>query len=200
MVSNGMRGVPGAVDGDAAEACSGGAVRDALDSGRGGAEGEGQCAVARTILALDPGTDVTGWAVLSHGVIVDSGVLPNADVLAALSFDGGSREWQDAEVLAVEMIASYGMPVGREVFETCVWIGRFIEAWGYAHRLIYRRDVKLHLCGSARAKDANIRQALLDKLGPQGTKKAPGPTYGVKSHAWAALAVAVTAAETRAAA
>ena len=41
---------------------------------------------------------------------------------------------------------------------------------------------------------ANIRQALLDLIGPQGTKKAPGPTYGVRSHEWAALAVAVTVA------
>ena len=197
MVSNGMRGLQGEVDGDAAEACADGAVRAALDVGRGGAAGEGECAVARTILALDPGTDVTGWAMLSHGVVAESGVLPNAEVLAALSSYGDAHGWQTADMLAVEMIASYGMPVGREVFETCVWIGRFIEAWGSAHRLIYRRDVKLHLCGSARAKDANIRQALLDKLGPQGTKKSPGPTYGVKSHAWAALAVAVTAAETR---
>jgi hypothetical protein len=78
-----------------------------------------------------------------------------------------------------------------------VWIGRFQEAWRFPSqvRKVYRQQVKLHLCGSPRAKDANIRQALLDKLGPQGTKKAPGPTYGVKSHAWAALAVAVTAAE-----
>jgi hypothetical protein len=60
-------------------------------------------------------------------------------------------------------------------------------------RLVYRKDVKLLLCGSPRAKDANIRQALLDLLGPQGTKAKPGPTYGVKSHAWAALGVAVTA-------
>jgi hypothetical protein len=57
--------------------------------------------------------------------------------------------------------------------------------------LVFRRDVKLHLCDSPRAKDGNVRQALLDRLGPQGTKKAPGPTYGVKSHEWAALAVAV---------
>jgi hypothetical protein len=56
---------------------------------------------------------------------------------------------------------------------------------------VFRKDVKLHLCNSPRAKDANVRQALLDRLGPQGTKKAPGPTYGVKSHEWAALAVAV---------
>jgi hypothetical protein len=45
-----------------------------------------------------------------------------------------------------------------------------------------------------RAKDANIRQALLDLIGPQGTKAQPGPTYGIKSHTWAALAVAVYAA------
>jgi hypothetical protein len=96
------------------------------------------------------------------------------------------------------MVASYGMPVGREVFETCVWIGRFQQSWRYpeAVKLVYRRDVKLHLCGNSRAKDANIRQALIDKLGPVGTKSAPGPLYGVKSHAWAAVAVAVTAYET----
>ena len=63
--------------------------------------------------------------------------------------------------------------------------------------MIYRKDVKLHLCGSPRAKDSNIRQALIDRFGPGkekaiGLKKTPGPLYGVKSHVWAALAVAVT--------
>ena len=98
-------------------------------------------------------------------------------------------------VLAIEMIASYGMAVGREVFETCVWVGRFHQAWRdpAGVKLIYRQAVKLHLCNSPRAKDANIRRALIDLLGPQGTKNSPGPTYGVSSHAWAALGVAVTA-------
>jgi hypothetical protein len=77
-----------------------------------------------------------------------------------------------------------------------VWIGRFIQAWRSpdSAKLVYRRDVKLHVCGSPKAKDPNIRQALIDLLGPAGTKRAPGPTYGVRSHAWAALGVAVTAA------
>jgi hypothetical protein len=63
--------------------------------------------------------------------------------------------------------------------------------------LVYRHQVKMHICGHPRAKDSNIRQALIDKLGPVGTKAAPGPLYGVKSHAWAAVAVAVTVQETQ---
>jgi hypothetical protein len=99
--------------------------------------------------------------------------------------------------LGIEMIACYGMPVGAEVFETCIWIGRFIERWGSHAFYIYRKDVKLHLCGQARAKDANVRQALIDRYGSSqkkaiGTKKAPGPLYGISSHVWSALGVAIT--------
>lgn len=146
-----------------------------------------------TILAIDPGTEQSGWCYYSRdGVVLDSGVKPNAAMLpmcAALPC---------ADTLAIEMVASYGMPVGREVFETVRWIGRFQQAWHKPEevRLICRRDVKLHLCGSMRAKDPHVWQALIDKLGPVGTKANPGPLYGVKSHARSALAVAVTAAET----
>lgn len=144
------------------------------------------------ILALDPGTEQSGYCVYDGRTVRQSGTQINRQLLADL------RQWPDVgDTLAIEMVASYGMPVGREVFETVRWIGRFQQAWRdpEAVRLIYRRDVKLHLCGSAKAKDANVRQALIDKLGPVGTKKAPGPLYGVKSHAWSALAVAVTAAD-----
>lgn len=148
------------------------------------------------ILAIDPGTEKSGWVRYEGQRVVDSDVSTNAEILDMIDA-GGFDE------LAIEMIASYGMAVGREVFETCVWIGRFIECFRdpAAVRLIYRRDVKLHLCGSPKAKDPNIRQALLDmfprtgggKTPQVGTKSMPGPLYGVSSHAWAALAVAVTA-------
>lgn len=107
-------------------------------------------------------------------------------------------------VLAIEMIASYGMPVGAEVFETCVWIGRFTEAWiaaGGSVCKVYRKDVKLHLCNSPRANDATVRQAILDRFGGKalaiGNKKAQGPLYGVKGDEWSALAVALTARDTK---
>ena len=149
-----------------------------------------------TIIALDPGPTETGYVILADGRVQESGTLPNQDVLwTVVSLWPGPWGVADAR-LAIEMVASYGMAVGRDVFETVRWIGRFQQAWHAPDDvlLVYRQDVKLHLCKSARAKDANIRQALIDLLGAPGTKKAPGPTYGVKGHEWAALAVAVTAA------
>lgn len=76
----------------------------------------------------------------------------------------------------IEMIASYGMAVGKEVFETCVWIGRFrqiAESQDIEAKYIYRKDEKMNLCHSMKAKDSNIRQALIDRFGEVGTKKKP---------------------------
>lgn len=140
----------------------------------------------RTILAIDPGPTRSAWVVWDGRRVVDSAWCENALVRDVIH--DNLRYCQ----VAIEMIASYGMAVGAEVFQTCVEIGRFLEVSRGSASLVFRRDVKMHLCGSARAKDANIRQALIDRLGPVGTKKTPGPLYGVKSHIWAALAVAVT--------
>ena len=149
----------------------------------------------RRIFAIDPGTEQSGLVIMVDGRVTSACIHANAEVLDELRIHASTP-------VAIEMIASYGMAVGKEVFETCVWIGRFIEAAGQDRvRLVYRKDVKLHLCGSPRAKDANIRQALIDKWGGKavavGNSKKPGPLYGVKSHAWAALGVAVTALETK---
>ena len=144
------------------------------------------------VLALDPGSEKTGWVLYGDGRVETAGISPNAKMLDELPF----RYAVDSCMLAIEMIGSYGMPVGKEIFETVWWAGRFTQAWPRPDevKLIYRRDVKLELCGSARAKDGNIRQALLDRVGPRGTKKNPGPTYGVSGDMWAALGVAVVAA------
>jgi len=143
------------------------------------------------ILAIDPGTHESGWVRLSNGAVAESGVLANDRLLDILKGD-------NSDLLAIEKIVSYGSAVGQETFDTCVWIGRFMEAWGNPEdvMLIPRRMVKKHVCGPGKWGDPDVRKALLKSIGPQGTKKVPGPTYGVKSHAWAALAVAVTAANT----
>lgn len=149
------------------------------------------------ILAIDPGTTESGWCVFDGARVHDSGVLANPLMLASLIGDKRA-------VLAIEMFTSYGGRVGREVFETLVWIGRFQQSWRdpEAVRLIYRKAVVAHLLPPPKKQykfettDANIRQKLIDKLGPVGTKTAPGPLYGVRSHAWAAVAVAITVFDT----
>lgn len=138
------------------------------------------------VLAIDPGTDQSAY-VLFDGRLVLAGDIVANDVLRGLLRSGKVGRH---DVVACEMVASYGMAVGREVFETCVWIGRFLECANKPVRLVFRKDVKMHLCHSMRAKDGNIRQALLDKHGAVGTKKNPGPLFGIRSHLWAALAVA----------
>lgn len=144
-----------------------------------------------TLLAIDPGPAQSAAVWLNGESIQMAVIYPNDDLLESIRCDGVFNK--PPEHLVIEMIASYGMPVGKEVFETCVWIGRFIEAFnGQNHSLIYRKDVKVHLCGSMKAKDGNIRQALIDRLGPIGTKKNPGPCYGISKDMWSALAVALT--------
>ena len=153
------------------------------------------------ILAIDPGPQQSGYVLFNERTqaIVDKGVLDNSRMLAKV------RDWAtEGATCAIEMVASYGMTVGAEVFDTCVWIGRFYEAWTWLQwkrppTLIYRKDVKLHLCGQTKGvNDAVIRQRLIDLFGAPGRKKSQGPTYGMTSHMWPALAVAVTAAAQRA--
>lgn len=146
------------------------------------------------ILAIDPGNKESAFVLVKNDLsrVVTRKKLPNADLL-----DLFSEQFCRFPIhyVAIEMVASYGMPVGAEVFETCVMIGRIYEAsiqklWKEP-TLIYRMDEKMTLCHNSRAKDSNIRQALIDRFGPVGTKKDPGYFYGFKKDIWAAMAVAV---------
>ena len=149
------------------------------------------------ILAIDPGCTESQLIVWNGERVVANEFRPNAELLALLAVYAN-----EPCRICIEMVACYGMAVGKEVFETCVWIGRFQQeliSMGFDPLLIYRQEVKLHLCQSPRAKDANIRQALIDRFGGKaaaiGLKKTPGPLYGISSHAWAALALAITLAD-----
>ncbi len=156
--------------------------------------------MTQSILAIDPGPAQSGFVVMRRGMITEHGVIDSKDVKTLLArfrhTPVPGLDPKSLPIVAIEMISCYGMPVGKEVFDTCLWIGEFR---GYMRpqsvTLCYRKDIKLHLCGTTRAKDPNVRQALIDRLGKPGTKKNPGPTYGIKSHVWAALAVAVYAAD-----
>jgi len=157
------------------------------------------------ILAVDPGPQRSAWVVInedgsSHPLVVSFALEPNDDLLARI------REQRFCSPplpmhCAMEMVASYGMPVGREVFDTVWWAGRFAQCFGAdSVDRIYRLQVKLAICKDSRAKDSNVRQAIIDRYPatgggrvPQiGTKAKPGPLYGVRADEWAAIGVALT--------
>lgn len=139
-------------------------------------------------LAVDPGTTQSGWVLFDGWRVLSSGTQPNHVVLAMI-------RCSEADMLAIERFEARGMPMGEDSIETVIWTGRFVQAWRSPEsvKLVTRRRVKSHLCGSSKAKDPNVRQALIDTVGQVGLKAEPGPCYGVSSHAWAALGVAVTA-------
>jgi hypothetical protein len=147
------------------------------------------------ILALDPGSERTG-AVLWTGTKVAwaRADLPNDHVLEVIQAHRSTQ-------IVAEWIEHYGPTIhaGADVYKTCRWIGRMeqraLDAGAEFHT-VTRREVKLHLCGSMRAKDPDVRTALVDRFGGEqiakGRKASPGPLFGVSSHAWSALAVAIT--------
>jgi hypothetical protein len=154
------------------------------------------------IFAIDPGTSRSAWVRYDpDDRTVDHCIYTNETLIEELRDPASYATMPLAvgDTVLIEKIESYGMSVGEEVFTTVIWVGRFIEALDPTRViLVPRRHVKLTLCGSARAKDPNIRQALLDRFGgsaAKGTKAAPGPLYGVSADVWSALAVAVAWSE-----
>lgn len=156
------------------------------------------------MLAIDPGTTESAFVLFNGARVVQHGIEANAALRHRLSSRAFMPDGPMAAVV-LEQVESFGMAVGREVFETVFWTGRLYEAahrsYGPVVERLPRRLVKLHLCHSARAKDGNIRQALVDLFGGKaaaiGLKLAPGPLYGIRSHEWAALALAVAWWETK---
>jgi hypothetical protein len=154
------------------------------------------------ILSIDPGTVSSGWSLIDADDCRphDGGKTDNGQVLSWLR-----NGVPQADVVAIEMVSSYGMPVGREVFTTVLWIGRFYEAvqrnGGIKPELHDRGFVKVHLCHSVRATDATIRQALIDRFASgvenrgKGTKAKPGWFHGFAADQWQAYALAVCVAD-----
>ena len=147
------------------------------------------------IFAIDPGNTESAYAIvnLPDFRLLEFGKVDNHRLLQDVPVYVGT-----ADHFAIEMVASYGMPVGKDVFETCVWIGRFVQRAEKEYHFVYRKDEKVRLCHDSRAKDSNIRQALIDRYAKfdfkngKGTKKEPDTFYGVSKDVWQAIAVAVT--------
>ena len=162
----------------------------------------------RTILALDPGTVESGWVLwdLAEMRVIRSGVDDNDFVEDRLCFQFGGAEW---DACVIERPAPMGQVLGRDLLETIWTAARFtcaaeaIAAFGdVTIQHIERMEVKRQLLGRTTGNDTQVNAAVrayvanhhhITEKEVKGTKKAPGPCFGIKSHAWAALAVCLTA-------
>lgn len=141
------------------------------------------------LLAIDPGPQQSAMVIydVASGLPTGSITLDNGDLIERVA----DSHAVGASHLAIEMIASYGKPVGVETFETCVWIGRFLDRGkqaGLRVDRVFRLEVKKHVCNAGDAKDPHIRQALIDRFGgPAALVKAkrctrkkhgPNPVHG----------------------
>uniref|UniRef100_A0A6H1ZXK9 Holliday junction resolvase RuvC n=1 Tax=viral metagenome TaxID=1070528 RepID=A0A6H1ZXK9_9ZZZZ len=141
------------------------------------------------VLAIDPGPELSAWVLWDGETIGGMNISNNQELI------NNPYLWDlktcGADVLVVEKIMSYGMTVSTLIFDTVFWTGRFCQAWGGEFFRVPRMEVKMHFCHNSRAKDSNIRQALIDRFGPPGTKKNKGLTYGLKKDLWQAFAIAI---------
>lgn len=157
--------------------------------------------------AIDPGPSYSAW--VEYTLAWDRPLrsfcseVPNDELAAALQ----NRQRTEGPmfagiVLVLERMQSFGRPIGRDVLETARWSGRFEQAWfggpGEATWLTSTETKKI-LGVPTGGGDAGVREALIDRWGGKekavGNKKNPGPLYGVHTHAWRALGLAVAAAE-----
>lgn len=160
------------------------------------------------ILAIDPGNVKSAWVEydVESGSILSFADQENETVLARVAEMGAKRAEKGLSATISLLVIEYpyprGQPMSYQLVDTIFWIGRFVQVWGHGWRAIDRKDVKLCVCGSANAKDPNVRTGLIARFqhlatggGKEpvvGTKKEPGPLFGFAGDLWAALGVAIT--------
>lgn len=154
------------------------------------------------VLGIDPGTNNSGVVLFDPNipaVLMTNGAMPNNEVMSLLNDMVGPAVSGNSTIVALEVIkAIYSGHVGKETIQTIRFTGA-VEAVCEIHKLtlfeLSPQEVKAKLCHAPSAKDPAVRQALIDRFGPVGTKTNPGALHGVHSHAWRALAVAVAVSD-----
>lgn len=149
------------------------------------------------ILGIDPGPCESAWVLYEDSKVIAHGLEDNSCVLLRLSAAPfapafGTNLWP-----VVEVVKNYGQIVGDSVLHTAIWIGRFVQKWedsglhARSFELVPRKTYISYLCGSSKANDSGVRQAVIDKLGPpwippKGKGRKPGPTHGLANDEWQA--------------
>lgn len=152
-------------------------------------------------LAIDVGTTETGYCVADMYNLkpIEFGKVDNEYLLNQMQII-------NYDILVYEKFQSYGMGIGQSTIDSIEWNGRYIQTALDRLVKVYpmpRKEVKINICGSLRAKDTNIRLALIDRFAKhdfkngKGTKKNQDWFYGFKADVWSAYAILVTFHDTK---
>lgn len=140
------------------------------------------------IFAVDAGDKVSSWVLFDPAeqrIETKWLDMPNDDLLALIGT-------ADYNVFAFERLAPMGFCVGKEVFDTIEWNGRFRHAAEIRNGVtvfpITRKQCVVHHTGSAKGGDSAIRTAMIARFGKENL---PGVTYDV----WSALALSAFASD-----
>ena len=148
------------------------------------------------ILSLDVGTFESAFCLIDSKTYkpLKFGKIDNNELLKVVKSETYDK-------LIYEEFQSYGMAIGQSTIISITWNGRYIQSAldrNINVNAIYRKEEKMNLCGSMKAKDSNIRQALIDRFAQfdfkngKGTKKEQDFFYGFSKDIWAAYAVGIT--------
>lgn len=153
------------------------------------------------IIAVDPGNIESAYIVLNNNLgIMGFDKCTNSKLLEIIDRRLNFDSTHETKIV-IEMIACYGQRVGKEIFETCMYIGQLKELcrrYNVDVTLVYRKEEMEVLCNGQNNGDGGIRRALIERFAKhdlkngKGTKKSPDVFYGFAKDIWAAMAVAVT--------
>lgn len=146
------------------------------------------------ILGIDPGEKSSGVVLFDRR---ENRVLWSREMsVEKLECDLRLGWSQKPDAIVCENIVPMGVPFSSNLRATCRHIDRLeyiAEISRIPWAFITRNQVKVALCGRCKGvKDANVSCAVQERFGgrkaARGTKKEPGPLYGVSGHCWQALA------------
>ena len=127
-----------------------------------------------TVLSIDPGTTMSGYSLVGPAYeVIDAGKVDSGDI-------GQLIRSINPSVVCVESMQSYGASVGREIFETCFWIGEYrhvCRQCGIPFHLYPRPEYARAIAGVQKVTDSVLRQALLLRFGSDAKG---GPLFKLK--------------------
>lgn len=147
------------------------------------------------IFAIDPGNISSAWVVLTRRRIIGAFAKEtNSELMMRIQ----NGDFADCDRMVIESPRPRGQSASWQLFQTCIWVGRFQQLWWpKVWTEADRRTIKSHLCETTKATDSQVRAALVAKWGGQdlaiGSKKLGriGPLHGISKDVWQALAVGV---------